>query len=150
MPGAPRASRHIVFDHMLREVLERDASGHHWTWRYLVDERGLLQPAPRRRFRRRFSRTWLTSAEVEELYTFASDRKIRMIGIAYFWLEMTFTNRWTKGRTLQRQPTGRYRQTRGLTDAEVARFLRMKAVAREILLDISPSNAQRTGGDHAP
>jgi len=125
--------RHIVFDHMLTDVAEHGRLGPYSYERYHVDEKGVLRRSPVRRYGGQ--RTWPTSAELAELRAFAGDRRIRHAGAAYFWLEMTFLYRWTKGRGLTLQPTGRYRQTRRLSDAEVTRFTKMSPVARARLLD---------------
>jgi hypothetical protein len=126
------AGRHIVFDHMLREVLDRGEPREYDWRRYRVDEGGLLQPMPRRRHVK--ARTWLTREETEELRAFAGERKVRQVGSAHFWLEMTFVSRPPRGPGVQGAPTGRYRQARRLTDAEVKRLLRLSTVARATLL----------------
>lgn len=126
------AGRHIVFDHLLTEVAEHPSPRPYVRDRYYVDARGVLRRSPRRRPRR--PRTWLTGAEARDLRTFAGDRKIRHLGSAYFWLEMTFAYRWTKGRGLELQPTNRYRQTRRLTRTELARFTAMSTVAQATLI----------------
>lgn len=133
------AGRHIVFDHMLNEVAEHGFPKLYAVEHYHVDAQGILRRSQGRRYDKR--RTWITSAEAHELRAFAGDRKIRHLGTAYFWLEMTFAYRWTKGRGLELQPTGRYRQTRRLTTAELDRFTSMTLTARNRLLD--------TDSDHA-
>ena len=133
------AGRHIVFDHLLLEVAEHGIPKPYAFERYHVDARGLLQPSNVRRRER--VRTWLTSAEVKELRAFAGDRKIRHVGTAYFWLEMTVAYRWTKGRGLELLPTGRYRQTRRLSTAELDRFTAMSSLARAALTRTEDSHA---------
>jgi hypothetical protein len=126
------AGRHIVFDHLLAEVAIHPTPRRYVHDRYYVDARGVLRRSPRRRSRR--PRTWLTRAETRALRTFAGDRKIRHLGSAYFWLEMTFAYRWTKNRGIELHPTNRYRQTRRLTRTELARFTAMSTVAQATLI----------------
>ena len=133
------AGRHIVFDHLLAEVAVHAIPQPYVYERYHVDARGLLRQSTGNRSGR--PRTWLTSAETRELRAFAGDRKIRHLGTAYFWLEMTFAYRWTKGRGLELHPTGRYRQTHRLTPTELARFIAMSTVARATLIHPETTHA---------
>lgn len=133
------AGRHIVFDHLLTEVAEHGIRRTYVYERYQVDARGVLR---RLKVDRSFpARSWLTTADTQELRAFAGDRKIRHLGTAYFWLEMTFAYRWTKGRGFELQPTGRYRQTRRLTPTELDRFTAMSSAARTELVHTEISHA---------
>jgi hypothetical protein len=137
------AGRHIVFDHMLRDVLEHGEPARYVWQRYQVDEDGVLRRVP---FARRTRpRTWLTAAEETELRSLAGDRKIRQLGAVDFWLEMTYRYQWTKGRAIERQPTGRYRQTRRLTESEVKRLYALGPAARAILV-VDTAARDRGGG----
>lgn len=133
------AGRHIVFDHMLMEVTEHGHRKPYAVEYYYVDAGGILRRTPPRSWTVR--RTSLTAAEEADLRAFAGDRKIRHAGTAYFWLEMTFAYRWTKGRGFELQPTGRYRQTGRLTPDEVDRFTALRGPARDKLLDTESSHA---------
>lgn len=125
------AGRHIVYDHMLREVWEHAEPIPSGSYRYRVDERGILRGVPRRR--REWTRTWLTGKEAVEVCSLADDRKIRQRGSHYFWLEAVSAVVHTKRGYVVRQQT-RYRQSHRLTDKERERFLRLSAIARATLL----------------
>ena len=131
--------RHIVYDHMLVDVADHGLKERFAFERYYVDAEGILRRTPPR------DRTWLrarvTAAEQADLRVFAGARKIRQAGSAYFWLEMTFAYRWTKGRGFELQPTGRYRQTRRLTTPELDHFTAMSTAARAALIHTEISHA---------
>ena len=97
-----------------------------------LNEHGVLRAMRRHRWHR--PRFWLTAQEQADLRTFAADRKVRALGATYFWLEMTYVYRLTKGLGPEPQPTGRYRQTRRLTSAEVNAFVGLSQTARKTLL----------------
>ena len=125
------AGQHIVFDHMLAEVLEHDVPERYRWHRYRVDEHGILRALPRGPRGHGF-RYW-SSADERALQAFTRGRKVHRHGSTWFWLELTFVYARVKG-VIERVPTGRFRQTCALTAQEIAHLERLPADARKRVL----------------
>jgi hypothetical protein len=100
--------RHILFDHVLREV-EQDRR---WSPRFRIDDHGMLRKAPRRQYPRR---AWFDERPVFE---WLGDRRITRAGDRFMW--------WVPTKRVQRKLFGqtdvRWRAT-GLLDENDERYL---------------------------
>lgn len=104
------AGRHVLFDHLLREVCDGRDALHTPYADYFVSAHGLLLRRDRGRYRERNRRAPLPEPE-QLLQAWLGGRRVAVHGERFYWLVAT--------------PHGAYRQQRALDASESARFRRL-------------------------
>ena len=104
------AGRHVLFDHLLREVCDGRDPLHTRYANFFVSTHGLLLRRERERYRSRNRRKPLPEPE-HVLQTWLGGRRVAVHGVRFYWLVAT--------------PHGAYRQQRQLDASESARFGRL-------------------------
>jgi hypothetical protein len=119
------AGRHIVYDHLLHWVDEGNTD-RPWAVHVAVDERGILRPAARRRFRYDHKLEPLPRPE-RELERWLAGRRVGARGPALFWFTAT--------------AAGAYRQHVRLEGEDVALWRSLPAWFREQHVPTAPPPA---------
>jgi hypothetical protein len=118
------AGRHIVYDHMLKEVVDCfDASMSTWPWffqRFIIDAQGILREADRRR-RKPLKRRADAPTQVE-VDAWCGGRLVGRRGTKLYW----FVRVWSRVKHPGAPPQPpRYRQDRELAADDVAFYSRL-------------------------